>query len=321
MNLKRKLFVRSGMNAVYRHLHMKPRILFWHGVDTSVDSVICPEVFGIDVFKKQIDYLNSHYDIISIYEFEKRLTNATFNGKEVLLTFDDGYANNLYVVEPILSGLGLPYTIFISTDNISTGNMYPTSVNRLVTIAAGLYNLSIPTLKQKFTLKTFNERISVAKQISHEMKSRPVDEVKSIVNDLMNNLPSDEWLRLKNRFKCLRPMNWEEVYQLSRKEHVTIGSHCKWHICCHDYQSPDMIRDQIVSSKQIIEDHLQMSCDYFAYPNGSYTHYSVECVNSTYKMGFSAETKTTVDQDHKSLLPRIAGYVPDMNQFKILVSL
>lgn len=319
--LKRKIFIYSGVNVILRHLRKKPRILFWHGVGTSVDSVICPEIFDVDIFKQQIEYLNLHYEIISIQEFHKRLENNSFNGKEVLLTFDDGYANNLYVVEPILSKLKLPFTIFISTDNISTGDLYPTSVNRLVTIASSLDSLSIPTLNQDFALNTKANRISVAKHISREMKSRPVDEVKSIVNDLMDNLPIDEWLRLRERFKCLRPLNWNEVNQLAKNKQVTIGSHCKWHICCHENQNPDVIRDQIISSKQIIEDQLQINCDYFAYPNGSYTHYSVDCVNSTYKMGFSAETKTTVDHGNKSLLPRITGYISDMNLFKILVSL
>ena len=318
--LKRKLFVYSGLLAVRRHSHRKPRVLFWHGVDTSVDAVLCPEVFGVDSFKRQINYLNRHFEIISIQEFQHRLEKGTFNGKEVLLTFDDGYANNLHVVEPILSSLRLPFTVFVSTDNITTGDYYPTSVNRLVTIASGVEKLSIPILGKEFMLKSFDDRLSASKQISRELKSRSLDEVKTIVLELKGNLQSGEWERLKEQYDCLRPMNWDEVRQLSQQPGVTIGSHCMWHICCHERQPQEIVREQILSSKRIIEEQLQAPCDFFAYPNGDYTDFSDSCVNAAYRLGFSAETKNTVDLDHKGVLPRMAAYTPDLTLFKLLVS-
>lgn len=318
--IKRQLVIYSGLNALRRRSRTKPRVLFWHGVDAPADALICPEVFPVSLFKKQINYLRRHFDIISIREFHERLDGGAFRGNEVLLTFDDGYANNLQVVEPILSSMGLPFTVFISTDNISTGDFYPTSVNRMVTIASGLKELSIPTLGQVFPLTTDGDRISVSKKISREMKSRPLNEVKGIVKDLLANLPADEWNRLKEQYGCLQPMNWDQVRQLSRQGNVTIGSHCMWHICCHEHQDDEVVREQILSSKQLIESHLQQPCDYFAYPNGNYTDHSNGCVNEAYRLGFSAETKTSVDKSHRCILPRIAAYTADMSLFKLLVS-
>lgn len=319
--LKRRLLVYSGMNAVIRRSHRKPRVLFWHGVGSSVDAVICPEVFNVSLFKKQISYLNRHFDIISIHEFQNRLYHNSFSGKEVLLTFDDGYANNLYVVEPILSALELPFTIFISTDNISSGEFFPTAVNRLVTIASGLKTLSIPTMNKDFHFLSDNDRKSTSDYISSELKKRPLDEVQDIVRDLINNLPANDWVLLKKRFDCLKPLNWDEVHRLSRMKNVTIGSHCMWHICCHKNQKSEVVKDQILLSKQTIENHLQLPCDFFAYPNGNYTNLSNGYVGSAYKLGFSAETKTTVDMDHRNILPRMVGYSTDLSLYKILVSL
>ena len=318
--LKRKLFVYSGLLAVRRHLRKKPRVLFWHGINERVDAVLCPEVFSVNLFKRQINYLCRHFEIVSIQEFHQRLNDSTFSGKEVLLTFDDGYANNLSVVAPILTAMGIPFTVFVSTDNISSGEFYPTAVNRLVTIASGVEKLSIPTLGKEYILSSIEDRLSASKTISREMKSRSVDEVKSIVNELIGHLRIDEWTRLKEQYDCLRPMNWDEVRQLSRQANVTIGSHCMWHICCHERQSQEIVREQIVSSKQIIEEQLQAPCDFFAYPNGDYTDYSDNCVTSVYRLGFSAETKTTVSVANRGILPRIAAYTPDLSLFKVLVS-
>ena len=43
--------------------------------------------------------------------------------------------------------------------------------------------------------------------------------------------------------------NWDEVIELSKKENVTIGSHCMSHICCHENQNPGEVKKQITNSK------------------------------------------------------------------------
>lgn len=317
--LKEWLVVHGGVVACRRTRNRCPHVLFWHGVDTRVDPVLCPEVFDVGTFKKQIHYLHRHYDVVSADEFHQRLTAGSFSGREVLLTFDDGYANNLSVVEPVLSRYGMPFTVFISTDNITTGEYYPTTVNRLITIGAGLEKLRIPTIDKEFDLPTDTERKAVASTISKVMKSSPLDQVQGIVKDLIANVTEGEWEGLKRRFQCLRPMNWDEVIALSRKGHVTIGSHAMWHICCHEAQQEEVVRNQLEQSRRLIEAHLQAPCDYFAYPNGNYTDFSNACVATFYKLGFSAETKTRVRLEHRCVLPRITGYV-NLNLFKVLLS-
>lgn len=317
--IREKVVIYSGLNALRRHLNRKPRVLFWHGIDTRVDKELCPENFSVDIFKKQIQYLRKHYDIISIKEFDRRLAEDSFTGREMLLTFDDGYASNLYVVEPILSQFNLPFTVFISTDNITTGDFYPTSVCRLVTRAAGLDKLALPTIGQEFNMPTDADRAATCKVITKMLKTRPLDEVKAIVGDLLSNISPDEWENLKNRFECIRPMNWEEVLKLSRKENVTIGSHCMWHIICHEQQKPEEVKHQLTGSKQIIEDRLQLPCDYFAYPNGNYTEFSNDCVKSAYRLGFGADQKTEVCKEQSFELPRILAYL-ELGVFKRLIN-
>lgn len=317
--LKKSIFVHSGALAYRRNRNRRPRVVFWHGVDASVDPVLCPEIFDVRVFKKQVQFLQRHYDVVSADEFYQRLNAGSFTGREVLLTFDDGYANNLSVVEPILSQYGMPFTIFISTDNITSGEYFPTAINRLITIAAGLKKLKIPTIDKVFDLPNDVERRAVARTVSKIMKSSPLDQAKGIVRDLIDNVSDSGWEELKSRFPTLRPLNWNEVLQLSSKDGVTIGSHCMWHICCHERQQEDVVRFQLEKSRQVIEEHLQAPCDYFAYPNGNYTDRSNAIVEFFYKLGFSAETKTRISLEHKCILPRITGYV-DLNLFKVLLS-
>lgn len=64
-------------------------------------------------FYEQMQLLASKYQVKSIFQIKK-------NGSGVLVTFDDGYQNNLSVAVPILDKFQIPYVIFISTEKIGT---------------------------------------------------------------------------------------------------------------------------------------------------------------------------------------------------------
>ena len=67
--LKKSIFVHSGALAFRRSRNRRPRVVFWHGVDASVDPVLCPEVFDVRIFKKQVQFLRRHYDVVSADAF------------------------------------------------------------------------------------------------------------------------------------------------------------------------------------------------------------------------------------------------------------
>lgn len=316
----KNLFLLVGGDGVLRLLNRAPRIVFWHGVDERVDPNVEQEIFDIDVFEKQIDYLNRHFEIISMEEFEYRFKNNSFSNKEVVITFDDGYANNLYVVEPILHRYSLPFTVFVSAEHVDEGLYFPTSVNRIITLGSGLKSISIPSQNLHLSTNTIDERKETAALISSLLKSLPVDDVKAITNELIANVSPQEWVSLQEKFKSVRPMTWSEVKELSDKG-VTIGSHCMWHICCHNNQQEQVVKYQLEESKRQIEEHVGKECKYFAYPNGDYTGFSNSIVSNTYSMGFSTEAqKSVINCRNVATVPRI-GVVGNMDTFKILTNL
>lgn len=316
----KQAFLSIGGDTLLRHYNKVPRVLFWHGVDYRCDKNVEQEIFDIEIFEKQISYLERHYEIISIDEFHNRFVNHCFNGKEVVLTFDDGYANNLYVVEPILHRYSLPFTVFVSAEHVDEGLYFPTSVNRIITLGSGLKSISIPSQNLHLSTNTIDERKETAALISSLLKSLPVDDVKAITNELIANVSPQEWVSLQEKFKSVRPMTWSEVKELSDKG-VTIGSHCMWHICCHNNQQEQVVKYQLEESKRQIEEHVGKECKYFAYPNGDYTGFSNSIVSNTYSMGFSTEAqKSVINCRNVATVPRI-GVVGNMDTFKILTNL
>jgi peptidoglycan/xylan/chitin deacetylase (PgdA/CDA1 family) len=322
INLISRIFVSLNGDKLLRKVNRTPRVLFWHGIDSKVQNDVEAEIIDVEVFEKQIKYLNKYYEVISIEEFEKRFLTNSFTNSEVVLTFDDGYANNLYVVEPILNKYNLPYTVFISTEHIATGQYYPTSVNRIIVKGSGLKKISLPSQNISFSIETENDINNTVDSISNLLKTLTLKRVREITNDLINNVSKDKWLELQEKYNSVRPMNWDEVIELSNRKNVTIGSHCKYHICCHDNQDLEEIERQILESKQIIEDKLKIECNYFAYPNGDFTNSSNAIVRQAgYKMGFSTQKELSINNNNDlTVIPRI-GVPQGINTFKIFTNI
>ncbi|WP_180000017.1 polysaccharide deacetylase family protein [Acinetobacter sp. YH12239] len=315
------LFLSLNLDFFIRKFNKTPRILFWHGVDFIKNNQVEAESFHVEDFKKQIDFLNKYYEIISIEEFYKRFIEDSFTKKEVVLTFDDGYLNNLTVVAPYLNEKNIPFTVFVSTEHIETGELFPTSIARLIIFGTNLKEISIPTLMiNESKISNSTEKKEIYNLVSFALKNSPVDKVRDIVDDLKNNLTKKKYNLLVQSYSSVLPMNWEQLRQL-KEQGATIGSHCKYHICCHKKQNYNVVKDQIQQSKVILEKKLDYICDFFAYPNGDYTLESNKFVKeSGYKMGFSVEKKRiSKSLNNISAIPRL-GVPSDLDSLKLIMA-
>lgn len=317
----KKAFIAIGGTTILRLTNKTPRVLFYHSVDNIVNQDVESVAFSIENFKKQIDYLRKHYEIISIDEFYDRYVANTFTNREIVLTFDDGYANNLYVVAPILQEYNIPFAVFISTEHIETGEFYPTSIARIIIFGSDLTSISIPHLNiDKENVSDLSKRRMFYNSISKELKDRPLNEVRIIIEELKDNISVTEYIKLQNKYKSDRPMTWDEVKKLHEMG-VTIGSHCIYHMICHNNQKLNDIEKQIKESKKIIELQLGSICDYFVYPNGNYTDDSNRFVKEAgYRMGFTTQRrKVTKKTINMAAIPRIVA-PSNFKEFKFSIS-
>ncbi|MGH2645276.1 MAG: polysaccharide deacetylase family protein, partial [Chitinophagaceae bacterium] len=72
-------------------------------------------------FREQITFLKEKYNILSSNEFADHLLKGKkFPPKSVLLTFDDGYADNFQLALPILEELQAQAIFYITTSKLNT---------------------------------------------------------------------------------------------------------------------------------------------------------------------------------------------------------
>lgn len=314
-SFKNAILVKSGITAIERKKHLAPRVLFYHGVSDRKNAFVEGLHISPDDFKKQLLYLQRFHEIISMDEYYQRWKNGTFTNKEVTLTFDDGYKNNLTVLAPILSELGIPFTVFISTRHIDTGNRFSTFVGRAILMHPELTKLSIPEIGIDCTLSSLKQRKKVFKAISFQLKHQDIKIVESITERLINHLSPQEYQDLCKYYQADALIDWEGVAMLQNRYGCTIGSHCLDHFICDTFQDDSEIKRQIAESKRVIEEKLGTACHYLAYPNGNTCPTaSATAEQAGYRLAFTTSYKRITSETSAFAMPRY-GVAFGMNTF------
>lgn len=85
-----------------------------------------PHRMGISTedFFQQIRYLQKHYRIVGLLEATELLRSGKVQVPTVVLTFDDGYADNFLNLRAVANETGIPTTLFITTHPVESGKEF-----------------------------------------------------------------------------------------------------------------------------------------------------------------------------------------------------
>ena len=311
----RKLVLRamgsSGLYSILRHRRKGAIAMAYHGVE---EEIIDPRIQTVHIplrrFRRHMDYIKKNFEVIALDDLSERLeAGRGLDGRQVVLTFDDGYRNNLEVVAPLMESLDLPFAVFVSTEHTGQGVRMPT-----YRLRAGIYlteakSCRIRGFPEPFDLRDERARDHAIQAIAARYKTAPQPEADAILEDVESLIPEERWSEIDARFASDTPMNWEEVEILHRRG-VTIGSHGRRHVILHTGQDEAWIRDEVRLSREEVERRLG-SCRYFAYPNGTSQDIAPvaadEVVRSGYELAFTAEFGEIRQDTDRRLLPRVDG--------------
>lgn len=103
------------------------QILFYHRIANTVAN---PWTMDCKNFAKQIDWLSQRFDVVTLAETQRRIRSGANDRPSVVITFDDGYADNCEFAIPYLLDRKLPFVYFVTSGNILSGDAFPHDAER-----------------------------------------------------------------------------------------------------------------------------------------------------------------------------------------------
>ncbi|MGB9179809.1 MAG: polysaccharide deacetylase family protein [Pyrinomonadaceae bacterium] len=95
-----------------------PIVILYHHVITDK-----PKAMGLSTgaFARHVRFLKKHYRIVSLPEALKMLRAGRVDAPTVVLTFDDGYAENFLCLRAVAEAENIPVTHFVCTQRVAEG--------------------------------------------------------------------------------------------------------------------------------------------------------------------------------------------------------
>jgi peptidoglycan/xylan/chitin deacetylase (PgdA/CDA1 family) len=213
-------------------------------------------------FDRQMDYIRRHFEVVSLDDWVGRVrTGQSLPQNAALVTFDDGYRDNYDLAYPVLRRHALPATIFLTTSFVdSTQQLWWDELATLIKTTKAKH-VCIPGLEE-IRLETRRDRRQAMERLRHRLKAIPDDERRNLLGALTQELGDGGQPALAERV-CL---SWDEVRTMSRNG-VTFGAHTHTHPILTRVP-PERAREEIATSRRIVEREVGRPARSFAYPNG-----------------------------------------------------
>jgi peptidoglycan/xylan/chitin deacetylase (PgdA/CDA1 family) len=249
-------------------------ILFYHRIAEGVD----------DPFKLCVSPANfaAHLDEIGRYGELSTLADLTLPSlrPRIIVTFDDGYSDNLINAVPIAERKGVPVTIFVTSGLLGNHNGF--WWDRL----GALLSARPPAIKE-ITLPSPEGPVHVGlgsirrrkdlQSVRRYLLPLPTSEIHGILDDV-----SHQWGISAAPPPDARPLTPSEFGKMAAYDVVTIGDHTVDHVQLRGLDGAHQ-QQMIASSKERLERLSGQVISHFAYPYGgkdAFDDHSVEAVRS-----------------------------------------
>ncbi len=202
--------------------------------------------------------------------------------RPLLVTFDDGFRNNLTYAAPELERQGVPAVFHVATGYIGTGRLlWPYEVEERV-LQWKQTRLPMPGDRPSIPLPTEPaSRAAVAERVEELCKTLQDDVRQAYLETLRlgGECRMNETLHELHDF-----LTWDEVRNLDRRG-FAIGSHTVEHPILARLPR-EQFQQELRDSKATIERQLDRVCHSIAYPNGGPDDVSAEVFCAAAEAGF-----------------------------------
>jgi peptidoglycan/xylan/chitin deacetylase (PgdA/CDA1 family) len=273
-------------------------ILVYHRVaEANVDP------FALSVspqhFAQHLEVLKAIADPVSLENLVNAKSDRELPRRPVCVTFDDGYADNLYAAKPALETYRVPGTVFIATGFLGVPeNLWWDELAKLILEPASRMDELRLSLNGKQYAYVFPQSPGPdphCKWRAWEAVPGPRQAAYLELYEILVKLSDPERERAMEQLRHgatytdrsqHRILTEPELRELARGEFVAIGAHTLKHPILAQL-SPEQQQQEIAGSKKFLEAFTGKAITTFAYPYGKKNHYTRHTVRTVKASGFA----------------------------------
>jgi peptidoglycan/xylan/chitin deacetylase (PgdA/CDA1 family) len=281
-------------------------VLLYHRV-ADLDSD--PQLLCVtpENFEDQLKQLRQSFVPLTLRDMAARARSGTLPKNSIVLTFDDGYADNLLAAKPLLEKYDIPATIFVASRFVDTQSEFywdefdrllldnhplPTTLNIEIAGSTFQWNLAheaqspAPTDSRKSwsvaSPQPFTIRQQIYATLCDQLRPLPHAQRQSILTSLRTWARQPALVRPTHR--GLSPF---ELKELARGGLIEIGAHTVDHLWLSAHNAAEQQR-QILTSKRDLEIILGQPVTSFSYPYGARSAYNDNSLALVKQANFTA---------------------------------
>ena len=284
-----------AIGNLFLNLSDKPIIiLLYHQVATLPCD---PEMLAVspENFRQQVKFLKQH---VRIARFADDWTHL--DKPAVVITFDDGYADNAKNALPILEEFDVPATFFISTGHIGTTKEFWWDRLETILLREGEFpeDFRLDDIRhaRKWASGTFRHRQAMYNSLNALMLRVTPERRETWLEQLKHWAGAEQADQTGNNIH--RSMSHGELKKLAASPCVTIGAHTVTHSALAAL-SEEQQRKEIFTSKQDLEEMTGTEITTFSYPFGRKRDYNRISLRLCREAGFVKAAANFPGQVHR----------------------
>jgi peptidoglycan/xylan/chitin deacetylase (PgdA/CDA1 family) len=282
-------------------------ILLYHRV---TDLTVDPQLLAVAPrhFAEHLEILRREYQPVSLGSFVDALETRRFPKRTVIVTLDDGYADNLYEAKPLLERFNVPATVFVTLGSVgSRREFWWDELERVFLHSHHLpdvLSLRVEGVERQYNLghaaSYGSDRLKCHAQWNVESSGEPSERhavYRSLIELLRGLSPETRcelldrilvWARANSEGRVThRTLTAEELLSLVHGGLIKVGAHGVSHSALALLTREEQ-KAEILGSKIRLEEILGSTVDQFAYPFGSRNDYTQETTAVVQDVGFMA---------------------------------
>jgi peptidoglycan/xylan/chitin deacetylase (PgdA/CDA1 family) len=291
--------LRSGIRRVSNLLRSRAIVLLYHRIAELHPD---PQLLCVTPahFAQHLEHLRRYYQPISLKALRQAFVSGDVPHKVVVVTFDDGYADNLRNAKPLLESCNVPATVFVTAGYVGRDREFPHDyLERCLlqqrTLPDSL-TLAIDGRTYSWQIGGFKDDVGAWNVLTGSYPSlrhlcycelhrllRPLnDESRQLLLNALANWSSCPTDARPDR----RALNEEELRTLSEDGLVEIGAHGVNHLVLAA-QPAEAQWKEINESRRHLESILGRPVTTFSYPYGGSEDINETTVELVKKAGFN----------------------------------